>query len=129
MISWDDTFSLFSKALNIREEKISLISSNLANQDTPEYKARDISFKDAMDASIENEKQFGKESSVEFSPESGETTYAIKFRKSISPAVDGNTVDTHYEKIAFLDNVVRYNSTLAFIKARKSTLMQVIKGA
>ena len=131
MISWQNLFGVYDRALSVREEKVSLISSNLTNQETPGYKARDISFKEAMQStvqSLDSDMAPTKTSSIDFSETDGSTDYLIKFRRSVSPSADGNTVNPHYEKMAFMDNIIRYNSTLAFIQAKKTMLMQVIKG-
>lgn len=131
MIGWQNIFGLYDKALGLREEKISLISSNLANEDTPGYKAKDINFKAIMDsssASVDEPLALTKNASVDFSGGEDNTKYPIQYRVPMSPSADGNTVNPHYEKTAFMDNVVRYNSTLAFIQSRKAALIQVIKG-
>lgn len=124
MINLDSIFNLYQSALNIREEKLSLISSNIVNQDTPGYKAKDIDFKSELRNALSSNQQ-------DLSPNGSSAnlahSYHIKYRRPLAESADGNTVDSSMEKVAFMDNVVRYNSTLAFIHSKKAELMEVLK--
>lgn len=130
MISLDNMLSVYQRALAIREEKIDLISSNLANQDTPGYKARDVNFKSLMSQAIDFDSSLPLKAndSVSITSNQSGAEFPIQYRQSISPSVDGNTVDANFEKTAFMNNVVQYKSTLAFVRNRESTLMSAIKG-
>jgi flagellar basal-body rod protein FlgB len=133
MIQLDGVFGLYQKALSIREEKLNLISSNIANQDTPGFKARDIDFKQvirSVDSSSTSYAQLPLKQSAKggLSGFGTQEAYPIKYRVPSSTSLDGNTVGESTEKVAFMNNVVRYNSTLAFIEAKKAAFMQVIKG-
>lgn len=132
MVQLDGIFGLYQQALSVREEKLNLISSNIINQDTPGYKARDIDFKEVM----RNEKasydaplpmQMPQEGSG-LQGIGGDEHYPIKYRVPMNDSLDGNTANESAEKIAFMSNVVHYSSTLAFIAAKKAALMKVIKG-
>lgn len=130
MVQLENAFGLYQKAISIREEKLDLISSNIANQDTPGYKARDISFKQAIQSAdpAYGELQLNKPAEGGMSGLGPKNTYSVKYRVPTMSSLDGNTVSQSVEKIAFMKNVVRYNSTLAFIEARKAAFMEVIKG-
>ncbi len=131
MIDLQNIFGVYQKALSVREEKLDLISSNIANQDTPGYKARDIDFKEVMRSSASDTyaplalKQPNSGGIAGFGTQE---PYPVKYRVPTNDSIDGNTVGQSSEKVAFMNNVVRYNSTLAFIEAKKWALMQVIKG-
>lgn len=132
MIDLQNIFGIYQKALSVREEKLDLISSNIANQDTPGYKARDIDFKEVMRSSAsDNYAPLSLKQPAQGGGIAGFGTqepYPVKYRIPTSDSVDGNTVGQSSERVAFMDNVIRYNSTLAFIESKKAALMQVIKG-
>ena len=130
MISWDGMLGLYQKALSIREEQIGLVSSNLVNQDTPGYKARDVDFKSIMAEATDFDSPLALKSNntVSITSNKSETPFPIQYRHITSPSADGNTVDSNVEKTEFMSDVVRYKSTLAFIESRKAALMTVLKG-
>jgi len=108
-----------------------VIADNLANSDTPGYKARDIDFRAAManaggaDAPVRlattNPGHLGTD------PASAVNS-SLKYRVPLAPALDGNTVDAQQEQAAFADNTVRYQATLSFLSARFKSLMTAITG-
>lgn len=131
MIQLNGVFGLYQKALSIREEKLDLISSNIANQDTPGFKARDIDFKQvirSVDSTSYAQLPLKQPAKGGLSGFGTQEAYPIKYRVPSINSLDGNTVGESTEKVAFMNNVVRYNSTLAFIEAKKAAFMQVIKG-
>lgn len=100
-------------ALKVRSQRTELLARNLANADTPGYKAQDIDFRAAL-ASVE---KTGKLAPT-----------ALKYRVPLAPALDGNTVDVQLEQAAFAENSVRYQATLSFLSARFRSLMTAITG-
>src|SRR5262245_25565186 len=100
-------------ALKVRGQRTELLARNLANADTPGYKAQDIDFRAAL-------------SSVEKTGSVAPT--ALKYRVPLAPSLDGNTVDVQMEQAAFAENSVRYQATLSFLSARFRSLMTAITG-
>jgi flagellar basal-body rod protein FlgB len=111
-----------------------ILADNLANADTPNYKARDIDFKTALaqagspDASLPltttSAGHLGGTSATGDVDLSG----AVKYRVPLAPSLDGNTVDAQLEQAAFADNTVRYQATLTFITSKLKSLMTAITG-
>lgn len=130
MLSLDSMLGIYQRALAIREEKIDLISSNLVNQDTPEYKARDVDFKAVMaqQADFSNTLSLKPNNTVTISANQNNSDFPIQYRQAVSPSVDGNTVDSNFEKTAFMNNVVQYKSTLAFVRNHEAALLTAIRG-
>ncbi|MDG2286613.1 MAG: flagellar basal body rod protein FlgB, partial [Alphaproteobacteria bacterium] len=52
----------------------------------------------------------------------------LKFRQSMNPSGDGNTVEMAVEQMEFSENSLRYISSLNFLNKRLSGLMTAIKG-
>jgi len=114
-------------ALNLRSKRNEILASNIVNAATPNFKARDIDFNQALQArmdvgpvNVSNERHF------KFYTGSGDE--AVQFRQSINPSVDGNTVELHVEQMQFSENVMRYQTSLEFLNRKFSGLMSAIKG-
>ena len=114
-------------ALNLRSKRNEILASNIVNSATPNFKARDIDFNQALQArmdvgpvNVSNERHF------KFYTGSGDE--AAQFRQSINPSVDGNTVELHVEQMQFSENVMRYQTSLEFLNRKFSGLVSAIKG-
>ena len=114
-------------ALNLRSKRNEILASNIVNSATPNFKARDIDFNEALRArmdvgpvNVSNERHF------KFYTGSGDE--AAQFRQSVNPSVDGNTVELHIEQMQFSENVIRYQTSLEFLNRKFSGLMSAIKG-
>lgn len=109
-------FGIHAAALELRSERMGLITSNIANAGTPGYKARDIDFAAALKARSEG---LGKDAA---------TARATLYRVPVMPSLDGNTVEMATEQTAFAENAVGYQATLSFIRGRVDTLTRALKG-
>ena len=130
-LNLDSYFGVHADALKLQSKRMELIADNLANSDTPGYKARDIDFRAAMAGAggagtpvklaTTNPGHLGTDPS-------SEANANLKYRVPLAPALDGNTVDAQQEQAAFADNTVRYQATLTFLSARFKGLMTAITG-
>ncbi len=129
----DAALSFHQNALRVRGLRQELIAANIANADTPNYKARDIDFgspmKSAMAsataASANTEATKPAQSVTKTSAlhldgipgnsSSSNTSSQTLFRPIIQGSVDGNTVDMDVERNQFADNAIRYEASLTMI--------------
>jgi flagellar basal-body rod protein FlgB len=127
----NDVFGLSSEALGLWQQRSETIASNIANADTPNYKARDVDFRDAL------QKASGESSNLQLAAPSegqidgGSTTTStddLKYRVPLQPSMDGNTVDAQTEQSAFASNMVHYQASLSFINSSIQTLRLAING-
>jgi flagellar basal-body rod protein FlgB len=109
-------FGIHGKALELRSQRLGLITSNIANAGTPGYKARDLDFSAALNAS---ERGQGTDRAM---------AGAIRYRVPVMPSLDGNTVEMATEQTAFAENAVAYQATLSFIRGRVENLTRALKG-
>lgn len=126
------------KALVVRAERQRVIASNIANADTPGYIARDLNFRDAMaNATGPGGPQGAAPSSapanarhIPLSSTTGElgSGSALGYAVQTQPSMDGNSVDLDRERGNFVDNAVRYESTLRFINGHSRTILSAIQG-
>ena len=130
-LNLDTYLGVHADALKLQSKRMEVIADNLANSDTPGYKARDIDFRAAMtsaggaDAPVKlattNPGHLGTDPTTEANAN-------LKYRVPLAPALDGNTVDAQQEQAAFADNTVRYQATLTFLSSRFRSLMTAITG-
>lgn len=119
-------------ALNLRGFRQELLASNIANADTPNYKARDVDFKTAyatalkgQDAGVLNLNQ----TSTRHMQGVGGMPYAnlVQYRSEFQSAVDGNTVNMDIERGAFAENAVNMEASLTFIREHLRTLSSALQ--
>ncbi|HFD79956.1 MAG TPA: flagellar basal body rod protein FlgB [Gammaproteobacteria bacterium] len=128
-ISFDQALGNLPQHLALYSRRSSLLAANLANADTPNFKARDIDFRSVL-ARAE-----GSQMSLRTTQPGhlgGAGTAALKpqilYRIPNQPSMDGNTVDGQVEKAQFTENAVRYQSTMTFLSGRIKGLLLAIKG-
>ena len=125
--SIDRVFGVHAQALQLRARRGELIASNLANADTPNYKARDIDFRSALN-NAQATTALRETHSSHMGGTYGGGTAATMYRVPGQSSLDGNTVDTQREQAEFSENAVRYQTTLRFLNGKISGLMKAIKG-
>jgi flagellar basal-body rod protein FlgB len=112
----ENLFGIHGAALELRSQRMGLLTSNIANAGTPGYKARDIDFAAALKARSEG-RTLGDA-----------ITEGTRFRVPVMPSLDGNTVEMATEQTAFAENAVAYSATLNFLRGRVETVTRAIKG-
>jgi flagellar basal-body rod protein FlgB len=130
-LNLDTYLGVHADALKLQSKRMEVLADNLANVDTPNYKARDIDFRAALatagSASAQIPLATTNPGHVSTDP-SIDASAALKYRTPLAPSLDGNTVDAQQEQSAFADNTVRYQATLAFLSSRIKNLMTAITG-
>lgn len=120
-------------ALPLREQRLKLIASNLANADTPGYRARDIDFNAALQAAGQA-RQAGQSPHAETHPDhlslgAIDGLHAFEtVRLSAQPSLDGNTVDPDAERAAYGRAALEYRASLNFLESKVRTLLTAITG-
>jgi len=109
-------FGIHAAALELRSQRMGLLTSNIANAATPGYKARDIDFASALKARLEG------------ADADQAAAGATRYRIPVMPALDGNTVELGTEQVAFSENAVGYSATLSFIRGRVDTITRALRG-
>ena len=133
-LSIDSYLGVQQDALKVQSKRMEVLAKNLANVDTPNYKAQDIDFKTALaqagspgaalPLATTTSNQIGNSATTGDVDTSG----ALKYRVPLAHSLDGNTVDAQLEQAAFADNTVRYQATLTFLTGSLKDLMTAITG-
>ncbi len=128
-ISLDRLVGFHHKALQVRTERMEVIAGNLANADTPGYKAQDINFQQVMKqakSSRDHNLMRTHDNHIKGSMRaSGELQYRIPHQPDTG---DGNSVDVQIERNAFLDNGMRYQAGMEFLNGKIKGMKKALKG-
>src|SRR6185312_10132052 len=123
-------------ALELQSRRMQVLADNLANVDTPNYKARDIDFQAALAAAAGASNgagapvQLSTTNARDIAAATGaDASAGLKYRVPLAPSLDGNTVDAQQEQAAFTENTVRYQATLTFLTTRFKNLLTAITGS
>lgn len=127
----DDFLRFHETALSVRGQRQQLLASNIANADTPNYKARDIDFSKAMSAAIEKTTPSNALKKTDGTHLDAKGTIAgvvPGYRQESQGNVDGNTVNIDEERNAFTDNALRYEASLTMINMQIKGILAAIQG-
>jgi flagellar basal-body rod protein FlgB len=132
-IGLDTYLGVHAQALTLRSQRTEVLAANLANADTPGYRARDIDFKSALAQASGNAKPgvlLQTTNAAHIGPKlvNGAPAPELKYRTPLAPSLDGNTVDAQLEQAAFAENTVRYQATLQFLSSKFRGLLTAITG-
>ena len=113
MSSIAKNFEVYSKALDLRSQRHQVLASNIANADTPNYKARDFDFRSAMQNALGGKPVGGALPMAQTvrghqQGSGGSGLPALQYRTEYQSAVDGNTVDMDVERTQIADNALQY---------------------
>ncbi len=128
-----DSLEFHAQALSLRAERQRIIASNIANADTPGFQARDFDFAATLRAASGNNAagdgiaQGVMQDGSSGSGSGGSAVPVLRYAVPSQTNLDNNTVDMDRERSAFVDNAVKYESTLRFINASVRTTMDAMK--
>lgn len=127
-VNFNKVFGVHDDALLLFERRTQLISENIANVDTPGYKARDIDFNQILQNARSNTVKLKTTHSGHIQLSQQAPGGDVQFRQVLQSSADGNTVDMQKEKAAFAENSVRYQTTLNFLNRKISGLKKAFRG-
>ncbi|HUW50390.1 MAG TPA: flagellar basal body rod protein FlgB [Sulfuricella sp.] len=128
--SINSEFKFMQDALNLRAYRQQVLASNIANADTPNYKARDIDF--AKELQRAQGMQVGKldmnvTSSGHLQAPGGALNAQPLYRAAVQPSIDGNTVDMDVERAQFTDNAIHYQFLIEQMRNKFSEMQSAVK--
>jgi flagellar basal-body rod protein FlgB len=131
-IGIDKALGIHEAALKVRAQRTELLANNLANVDTPNFKARDVDFRAALQqaagAADAGHMLRTNEQHIEEQGAAGFAEGDLLYRVPSQPSLDGNTVDVDLERSAFAENTVRYQASLHFVDRKLRSLISALKG-
>jgi flagellar basal-body rod protein FlgB len=134
-----DALNYHGEALKLRAERQRVLASNIANADTPNYKATDFDFKSALSSAVAGSTGSANSvlnGAVRTDPRHLATSTStlslpgvdLQYRTPNQLSIDGNTVEMDAERASFADNAVRYEASLRFLNAQIKALNTAIQG-
>ncbi|MEZ8121952.1 flagellar basal body rod protein FlgB [Vibrio splendidus] len=128
-ISFDNALGIHQHTVGVRERNAEVLSTNIAQANTPGYKAKGLDFKESLQAassgaSIGLSRTDGRHISASTTV-NGETKYRIPTQPDTG---DGNTVDLDLERNLFMQNQIRHQASLDFLGSKFKNLTKAIKG-
>lgn len=135
-ITFDQAFGIHQYTMKVRNRRAEVLAGNLANADTPGFKARDLDFKLALkqagqlreqEAAPQLRKTDARHMDVGDLPQDPELT--MKFRLPYQADTgNGNTVEVGTERMKYVDNTLEYQATMQFLNGKISKLMSALRG-
>ena len=132
-ISFDKALGIHQQALSFRSQRAEVLANNLANADTPNYKARDLDFASVLAA------QSDKLKNGTFSTALTNASHieadglamgdeSLKYRIPNQPSIDQNTVDAQIEQANYAENSVQFQASFTFLNSKFKGLMNALRG-
>ena len=125
----DDVFGIHEQAMRLRGQRSEVLAANLANADTPGYKARDFDFQAMLRDEVHRPVRLVATHAGHI--DGGRRTVAatqMAYRVPQQASLDGNTVEVEREQSEFSANAMRYQASLRFLDGRIKGLLRAIKG-
>jgi flagellar basal-body rod protein FlgB len=123
-----EELNFHSVALRLRSERQQVLSANIANADTPGYKAVDFDFSRALGEAMAKPAAATTTATghIPLGPRPGAP--AVQYRNPSQPSIDGNSVEMDAERAQFADNAIRYEATLRLLNGQIKSMMSAISG-
>lgn len=122
------TISSLENALNYASLKQKVISNNIANADTPNYKAKAVSFSKMLESELSNTMVANKTNARHYDFSSSDSTNGVYVNKNVSYNHNGNSVDVDQEMSSLAMNQIYYNAVTDRINGKFQSLQSVIRG-
>jgi len=103
--------NLYNGVMNVREERAALIADNIANADTPGFKARDVSFDSALASQLADP----------------DAQAAPQYRAGATVALDGNDVALDGERIEAAQNAEQLSASAVFLRQSTADLITALR--
>jgi flagellar basal-body rod protein FlgB len=126
-INFDQALGIHPQALAMREKRSEVLAANLANADTPGYKARDLDFKSILKQNLMSAQTLEHTQAGHFAPQQSIES-SVMYRNPSQVSLDGNTVEANVEQAKYAENAVQYQASLQFISNEFSGLMTALRG-
>jgi flagellar basal-body rod protein FlgB len=128
----DKALGVHVMAVEVRARRAELLAANLANADTPRYKAKDIDFRAELARIQSNGESSGSLVTTHRNhlplTDSPMDRFETLYRVPQQPSLDGNTVEAQIEQVEFMQNALQMQGSLRFLDGRIKGLMTAIRG-
>jgi len=132
-ISFDKALGIHEKALGFRAQRAEVLANNIANADTPNYKARDLEFSKVLEAQNDKAKNgtfaLNMTNSRHIEAEGlGNGDESLMYRTPMQPSIDQNTVDAQLEQSNYAENAVNFQASFTLLNSKFKGLISALRG-
>ncbi|MDO9104270.1 MAG: flagellar basal body rod protein FlgB [Methylovulum sp.] len=127
-INFDKALGIHPQALALREKRSEVLAANLANADTPSFKARDLDFTSVLKKTMPQDVSMERTQTGHLASERQLLGANLMYRNPYQVSLDGNTVESHIEQAKYAENAVQYQASLQFVSNKFAGLMTALRG-
>lgn len=129
-ISFENALGIHEKALTLRTKRTTVIANNIANADTPGFKARDMDFKAVLSGHGDTKSRGAMmtSNSRHIASSNPATEVSLSYRVPTQASLDGNTVDEQQENAAFAKNAIEHQASFQFLNGKFTSMIKAIRG-
>lgn len=127
-LNLDSYLGIHAKALVARDQRASQLANNLANVNTPNYKAMDVDFNELLAASMGSDAQHASATAPNHISTGTDFSANLKYRTAGHQSLDGNTVDKDVETAEFARNALNYQASLSFLDGKIKSMITALRG-
>lgn len=131
-INFSNALGIHDDAMQLRSRRAEALANNLANADTPGFKARDVDFKAILANASRAEESLDMATThnghFDLSSGAAGASNDLMYRNSLQPSIDGNTVDAQTEQAEFARNSLDYNASFEFLSGKFKGMRNAIRG-
>lgn len=124
----DSHLGIHERSLSLREHRMEVLSTNMANADTPQFKARDIDFASAMKGAQSQMLSVTQSGHVDSEDTDGMSGSDLLYRVPFNRSFDGNTVEYSVEQAKFGKASADFQASLTFFENRVSSIRKALRG-
>lgn len=127
-ISFKDALAGHDQMLMFRTARASVLANNIANADTPNYKARDLSFESMLAAERDRMALAGSDDQHIDAEGFVSQQDGLLYRNPSQPSLDGNTVDMQREQAEFAQNSMQFDTSFMLLNRKISGMKKALTG-
>ena len=128
MPGFDKALGVHPTMVALRARRAGVLATNMANADTPNYKARDLDFSGVLDMQL-NTKRLATSNARHLPLGPKQLLGAeLMYRTPLQASMDQNTVELDVERAKFMDNAMRYQASMRFLDGKFSSLRAALRG-
>ncbi|BCJ05895.1 MULTISPECIES: flagellar basal body rod protein FlgB [unclassified Pseudomonas] len=132
-ISFDKALGIHEKALGFRAQRAEVLANNIANADTPNYKARDMDFSSVLAAEADKQQKgriaLDRTNNRHIEAEGlAMMDDTLQYRTPMQPSIDQNTVDAQIEQSNYAENAVGFQASFTLLNSKFKGLVSALRG-
>ncbi|MBE8717623.1 flagellar basal body rod protein FlgB [Cellvibrio polysaccharolyticus] len=130
-ISFANALGIHESAMHVRGQRASILADNLANVDTPNYKAKDLDFKQVLSRATGSTKEtFAVQVTNDrhLNAQGFDANPDMLYRVPHQPSIDGNTVEDQIEHAEYMKNALQFQASFTFLNSKFKGLTSALRG-